>query len=112
MTDFIRPAHSIHMWASDNILHLELPSLHGAKSHFLKLPLNVYGLTQAVEIVKARHSESRIGERGDMTQAQAEKEMADLARKIDPTKITRPKPTMSPEKRSIVQDVLRRLGAI
>lgn len=83
MTDFIRPSHAITIWASKEILYVELPHADGSdrQPHYLKLPLNTYGLAQAIEILKARSSSSKVGERGDPTQDQSEKAIAEMQRK-------------------------------
>lgn len=82
MTDLIKPPHAISIWASKEILYVELPQADtgSGQSHTIKLPLNVYGLTQVVNLLHARSSASRIGTKGDPTQHQAEADTVRMQR--------------------------------
>lgn len=112
MTSPIKPSHHICLWVTDEILYAELPNPQGDTSHTLRLPNNVWGLTQAINILKVRNENSRLGERGDPTQAQAEAEMKRLAKGIDPNMITRPRSVVkiTPKLRASAQNILRRFG--
>lgn len=83
MTDILKPSHAITIWSSKEILYVELPqaSGEGNKTHILKLPLNVWGLTQLLNTLKARSQTSRLAEKGDPTQFQADREIAEMSRK-------------------------------
>lgn len=108
MNSPLRPPSAVTIWIVDNILCVELPNLHGENTHYLKLPNNVWGMTQLVNIINARDSESRIGTKGDPTQAQAEAEMKRLAKGIDPTVIKRKQSVKTtPEMRSTLKDLVR-----
>ena len=79
----IKPSHAISIWISKDILYVELPHADGAKgqAHLLRLPNNVWRLTQALNIVKARHESSQLGTKGDPTQAQSETAIKEMQRK-------------------------------
>ena len=111
MTDTpIRPPFAPYIWSADNILYLESPGPNG-KTHLLRFPLNVFGMTQIVNMLKARSHESRIGEPGDLTQHQTDDEIRRLLKGFPDSKVKRPnKLPMNPERQGIVKDVLRRLG--
>lgn len=83
MTDIIKPPHAISIWATKEILYVELPKADGSggQGHTLQLPLNVFGLTQCINLLKARQVSSRLGEKGDPTQFQSEKAIAEMSRK-------------------------------
>ena len=112
--DNIKPPHAISIWASKEILYVELPQANGSsgQSHILKLPLNVYGLTQCINVLKARSQTSRIGEKGDQTQFQAEEEIKEMQRKAAgyTGKIKKPlaKAKATPELKLSIKDAIRR----
>lgn len=113
MTDLIRPPHAITIWASNDILYVELPNAETGegKSHLVKLPLNVFGLTKCLGILKERSSTSKLSTKGDPTQAQADKAIRDMQRKASEYKgpITKHiQPTMSESLKANVKDVIRR----
>jgi hypothetical protein len=113
MTDIIRPPHAAYIWANNDILFLELPNAQGGnQTHTLRLPLNVFGLTQAVALLKERGSHSRISTKGDPTQGQTDKAIAELVRGFDPAKVKkgRGQITITEERRSTIRDVLRKVG--
>lgn len=116
MTDTLRPPHAISLWANNEVLYVELPNTHISfgQSHQLKLPLNVYGLTQVVNILRSRSSQSRVGELGDPTQHQADAAIKQMQRAAAGYKgpITKPKAKISatPEQRSTIRDILRKVG--
>jgi hypothetical protein len=113
MTDIIKPPHAVSIWATKEILYVELPSADNGltPSHTIKLPLNVFGLTQVVNILHSRSSTSRLGEKGDPTQFQAEKEIKEMQRAAagykGPVKkdVTVP---LTETLRTSVKDVIRR----
>lgn len=114
MTDAIRPPHAVSIWATKEILYVELPPANtgSGQSHTLSLPLTVYGLTQVINILHARSTTSRISTKGDPTQSQSEEAIKEMQRKAAgyKGKITKPqakiKPT--PETKLNVRDVIRR----
>lgn len=109
MSDHPKPPHAVSIWIKDEILHVELPNLHGGTPHYLKLPNNVWGMTQLVNILKARKPTSKLGEKGDQTQAQAEAEMKKLAKGIDPMAVKRPHAMpLTPQLKLNIMDVVRR----
>ena len=114
MSEFLKPPHAISIWASKEILYVELPQAHSGsgQSHQLRLPLNVYGLTQVVNILKARNDLSRLGEKGDQTQFQAEEEIKEMSRKAAgyKGKIKKPlaKAKATPELKLSIKDAIRR----
>lgn len=113
MTDLIKPPHTISIWATKEILYVELPHADGAVGTHttIQLPLNVYGLTKCVDILKARQANSRISTKGDPTQAQTDKAIAEMQRKAAGYKgpITKEaKVPLSQELKSKVSDVIRR----
>ena len=116
MTDTIRPPHAISLWANKDILYVELPQANGSgeQSHTIRLPLNVYGLTQAVELLRSREVTSRIGTKGDPTQHQAEASIKDMQKKAAgyTGPITRPKQklALTPERAMSVRSILRQIG--
>lgn len=82
MTDLIKPPHAISIWASKEILYVELPPAHTGvgQSHILKLPLNIYGLTQIVNILRSRTPQSKLGQLGDPTQFQSDRAVNEMQR--------------------------------
>lgn len=109
----IRPPHAISLWIQDNVLIAELPNTQDqtAQAHYLRFPHNVYGLTQLVEVLRARDENSRIGSKGDPTQAQTDKELALLAKGFDPSKIKRKEVVKMDEGiRGTIRDILRKAG--
>lgn len=108
------PAYAARIWTDNNVLFLDLPNTLAADraSHTLKLPMNVYGMTQAVEILKARHELSTIGTKGDQTQHQADADIAKLIAGFDPDKVKKPKAkvTMTDNMRASVREIMRRVG--
>ena len=112
MHPIIRPPHAITMWEDDGILVLEMPDATGRTEavHYLRVPLNTFGLNEAVRILRSRNVRSRIGEKGDPTQFQVNAEMKALAKGYDPALVHRPHPKVhaSPETRSRARDLIRR----
>lgn len=114
MSEALKPPHAVSIWASKEILYVELPKADGTPgtSHTLRLPLNVFGLTKCLDIIKARQENSKIGEKGDRTQFQADEEIKQMQRKAAgyTGKITRPpaKIKASPEMKTSVIEQIRR----
>lgn len=113
MTDLIKPPHAISIWATNDILYAELPnaSTGEGKSHIIKLPLNSFGITKCIGILKERSDASKFSTKGDPTQAQTEKAIAEMQRKAAGYKgpITKEaKVPLSQELKSKVSDVIRR----
>lgn len=118
MTDNLRPPHAISIWANNEILFVELPDAETGEgpSHFLKLPLNVWGLAQILSIAQERSRNSKIGDEGDPTQVQAEKaikEMQRLAAGYNKP-ITKPKPKvpLTTQMSEAVREAMRKAGII
>lgn len=113
MTDLIKPPHAISIWASKEILYVELPQADsgGGQSHFLKLPLNTYGLNKCLSILKARSEASKIATKGDPTQGQADEAIKQMQRAAagykGPIK-KEVKVPISQELKNNVKDVIRR----
>ena len=113
MSDNLKPPFAANLWVNHDILFVELPSvIEGAPSHTLRLPNNVWGMSQVVQILQVRNENSTIGTRGDPTQAQAEAEMKKLAKVIDPTMIKRPKGkiVLTRQMRASAASILKRFG--
>lgn len=113
MTNSIKPSHAVTIWSDKEILYVELPQASGqiGQAHILKLPLNIFGLTQCINLLKARSDASRIGERGDPTQFQADKEIQEMSKKAAGYKgpITKEaKVSLTPERRDTVREMIRR----
>lgn len=82
MSENLKPPHAVSIWATKELLYVELPQASGTPGtpHYLKLPLNVWGLTKCLDIIKARQENSKIGEKGDPTQYQADEEIKRMAK--------------------------------
>lgn len=113
MTDVIRPPHAITIWASKEILYVELPPADtgDGQSHILKLPLNVYGLTHVVNLLRARTPKSTVGQLGDPTQFQSDRTILEMQKKAAGYKgpITKEaKVPLTPERQDTVREIIRR----
>lgn len=113
MTDIIKPPHAISLWVTKDILYAELPHADGVKGHAqtLRLPNNVWGLTKLLDILRERHSGSKLASKGDPTQGQADRDIQDMQRKAagytGPIK-KQIKVPLTTELKNNVRDVIRR----
>lgn len=114
MTDAIKPPNAVSIWASSTMLYVECPSPDGECVHQIKLPLVVHSFTVILDMLKARHAESKIGEAGDLTKHQVRRLLNEQTRLYKgPIKRPRGAPVEAPsELRSSIQDLLRKNGHI
>jgi len=107
MTDQIKPSNAASLWWTPEGWRCELPSKVGSHTLLVKEE----NIPSLLAMLKVRHEESLIGEAGDRTQYQFDKEQMEAARKAycGPVK-KKAKPTFSEETRMNVRDVIRRLG--
>lgn len=105
----IIPRHAARIWVEDTHLCLSLPGT-GEASHCLRLPVDEAGLRKALSLLSARTPASRIGEPGDLTQYQIDRQrLAAIAKAVKPKG---PKPKFTEEQGAKARDVLRQLGMI
>lgn len=108
MTDTIKPPWAFSIWCNNDHIYAELPNINGQKAHVIKLSNDGVGLRKLLILAKARNVESKIGTKGDPTQAQINKPTYDpaMVRKV------RPKISHTPEQRITTRDILRKMGLI
>lgn len=109
MTDQIRPSNAAYLWWTPEGWRCELPSKGGSHTILVK-DENVASL---LAMLKVRHEESLLGEPGDKTQWQIDKDSMDAKVKafLKANKVkAKPKLALSEETRMNVRDVIRRLG--
>lgn len=106
----IRPANAASIWIADGVLWLELPTSLGAKTHTVHLTADLPGMNTVVGLLKARHAESKIGQAGDLTQWQLDRNLK--VPEYDIRKVRKPKPTFSAELRQSAKEVLQKMGLI
>lgn len=114
MTDLIKPPHAISIWATNDILYAELPNAQTGEgqSHILQLPLNSFGITKCIGILKERSNASKFSTKGDPTQAQTEKAIAEMQRKAagytGPIK-KETKVPLTEDRQNKIRDIIRRI---
>lgn len=106
----MRPDNAAFIWADNNILHVELPDPASGKSHIIRLPLNVYGLGQVVEVLKHRHNSSKIGTTGDPTQHQVEENIRLAKGYKGPIKKPLAKVALTPQLSASIKEIMRKVG--
>lgn len=108
MTDQLRPPNAAYIWYTPSGWRCELPGPKGT-SHTILVPEEKVGSLLAM--LKVRSSESKIGEAGDKTQFQLDKDSLEAAKKAYKGPVKRKsKLSISEETRMNVRDVIRRLG--
>jgi hypothetical protein len=108
MSDTIKPPWAFSIWSNSDHIFVELPAIDGHQAHQVRLPNDVVSLKKILVLAKARDIKSKIGMKGDPTQAQIEKLSYDpsMVRKV------RPKLKFTAEQRIGARDILRRMGLI
>lgn len=110
------PPYAASIWVEGDLIHMELPAIGRLTHHRLAFPNDAYGMTRAVYLLKQRTTQSLIGEEGDLTQAQLDRKIRNMKRKVKVdlageviTKV-KPKDTFAPALRAGARAVMRKMG--
>lgn len=109
MTDQIRPSNAAYIWYTPEGWRCELPSKGGSHTILVK-DENVGSL---LAMLKVRHEESLIGEVGDLTQFQIDRNSLEAQTKafLATHKVTKKsKETFTDSMQASARDIIRRLG--
>jgi hypothetical protein len=104
----IKPPWAFSIWCDSNSIFAELPAIGGHTAHTVKVPNTVVGLKKLLVLAKARDAGSKLGMKGEPTQAQIEKI------EYDPSMIRKAKEKIkfTPAQRIGAREVLRKMGLI
>jgi hypothetical protein len=104
----MKPPWAFTVWSDADYLYAELPTINGHTAHTVKVPNDVVGLNKLIILAKSRNESSKLGTKGEPTQAQIEKIS------YDPSKVRKPKPKLTFTHAQInnAREVLRKLGMI
>lgn len=106
------PSYAARVWLEGDRLYCDLPVPDGEGRHTLCFPNDPAGLSRLLFLIRHRTAQSRIGEPGDITQHQLNKELAAKANAFIKANPKRDKPAFTAAARSTARDVLRKMGMI
>lgn len=108
MTDSIKPPWAISLWYNADQIYAELPAIGGHASHVVRVPNDGAGLRKLLHLARSRDIGSKLGTKGDPTQAQIEVPSYDpkMVRRV------RPKTPSTTEQRLGAVTILRKMGLI
>ena len=103
------PKWAASIWADSDYLHLQLPSPICDSSYRVKLPRTEKGLSQALLLLSQRGEHSTIGKPGSPTNYELEQLILGYVAKHKPRK---PKPLATPQQRSTIRALMRKMELI
>ena len=104
MTDQLKPPHAASLWYTPLGWRCELPHPSGVSHTILVKDDNIGSL---LAMLRVRTGESKLGEAGDKTQFQIDREALETAKAKFKSQI---KPKFSESQMANVRDIIRKLG--